>query len=279
MTLVGRWTQKHTFALCFGAPRDLQCNLESALSRDIRGICFQDPFALLSPILNETLILYDRSVWRVRDQIRLVEADREKELVVEPDFSVLHELARHAIHSSETLSVTTLSLQTLRTHQRHYRRNSTVVKGTTQIPTVVAEMDFQLQMLENLKLRSDANEARLKNEITLAYNMITQRDSRVMLEIGNAAKKDSATMKTIAILTMAFLPATFTSTVFGMTFFDYSPSNGNQSWTVSGKFWIYWVTAIPLTILTILVWFASRRDNTRRFLCSYMTVNDVEKAK
>lgn len=38
--------------------------------------------------------------------------------------------------------------------------------------------------------------------------MITQRDSRVMMEIGEATKSDSAAMKTVAVVTMAFLPAT-----------------------------------------------------------------------
>lgn len=41
--------------------------------------------------------------------------------------------------------------------------------------------------------------------------MITQRDSRVMVEIGAATKSDSAAMTTVAVVTMAFLPATFTS--------------------------------------------------------------------
>jgi hypothetical protein len=41
--------------------------------------------------------------------------------------------------------------------------------------------------------------------------MITQRDSAVMVEIGHATKNDSTAMTTVAIVTMAFLPATFIS--------------------------------------------------------------------
>ena len=41
--------------------------------------------------------------------------------------------------------------------------------------------------------------------------MITQRDSKVMVEIGAATKSDSTAMKTVAVVTMIFLPATFTS--------------------------------------------------------------------
>lgn len=41
--------------------------------------------------------------------------------------------------------------------------------------------------------------------------MVAQRDSRVMTSLGEAAKLDSGAMRTIAVVTMAFLPPTFTS--------------------------------------------------------------------
>jgi hypothetical protein len=41
--------------------------------------------------------------------------------------------------------------------------------------------------------------------------MITQRDSTTMVGIGQATKADSSAMKTVAMVTMIFLPATFTS--------------------------------------------------------------------
>lgn len=44
-----------------------------------------------------------------------------------------------------------------------------------------------------------------------AYNMIAQRDSRTMTELGNGARSDSRAMRTIAVVTMAFLPPTFLS--------------------------------------------------------------------
>lgn len=32
-----------------------------------------DPFAMLKPLIDEVINLYDRSVWRVRDAIRVIE--------------------------------------------------------------------------------------------------------------------------------------------------------------------------------------------------------------
>jgi hypothetical protein len=44
-----------------------------------------------------------------------------------------------------------------------------------------------------------------------SYNMIAQRDSQVMTGLGEAARLDSGAMRTIAVVTMAFLPPTFLS--------------------------------------------------------------------
>ena len=44
-----------------------------------------------------------------------------------------------------------------------------------------------------------------------AYNMIAQRDSCTMSDLGNATRLDSRAMKTIAVVTRAFLPPTFLS--------------------------------------------------------------------
>jgi hypothetical protein len=40
------------------------------------------------------------------------------------------------------------------------------------------------------------------------YSLISQRDSRINLRIAEAAQQDSRTMKTIALLTLIFLPGT-----------------------------------------------------------------------
>jgi hypothetical protein len=51
--------------------------------------------------------------------------------------------------------------------------------------------------------------------------MITQKDSKIMMQIGEATKSDSSAMKTVAVVTMAFLPATFTSVRFRLQLFQF----------------------------------------------------------
>lgn len=56
-------------------------------------------------------------------------------------------------------------------------------------------------------------------------------------------------MKTIAIMTMAFLPGTFFAAFFSM------PTRKNDA------FWIYWVCAVPATAMVFVLWlgFSERR--------------------
>jgi hypothetical protein len=42
-----------------------------------------------------------------------------------------------------------------------------------------------------------------------SFNMVTQRDSQASVRISEAVLSESSAMKTVAMLTLAFLPATF----------------------------------------------------------------------
>jgi hypothetical protein len=132
--------------------------------------------------------------------------EREEQKDFEFDFSLLQEISRHSIHVGEVLAVTIDTASSLRESRQ------------TLLPIILDTDDqkkldqdktnlylrFQTQILKNFKWRQQSNHDRLQAEITLAYNMITQHDSRIL-------KTDSKAMKTVAILTMIYLPGTFTS--------------------------------------------------------------------
>lgn len=77
-------------------------------------------------------------------------------------------------------------------------------------------------------------------------------------------------MKTIAIVTMIFLPRAYVAaskniessrtelrinalvkTRFSMTMFNWQAQNGQ---VLSSHFWIYWAVTVPVTLLVLLVW-------------------------
>lgn len=60
---------------------------------------------------------------------------------------------------------------------------------------------------------------------------------------------DSTSMKTIAVMTMGFLPATFWAALFAV------PSlRWDQPTVISPRFWVYWAVTIPTTISVFLGW-------------------------
>ncbi|KAI1747212.1 hypothetical protein F4782DRAFT_522023 [Xylaria castorea] len=73
------------------------------------------------------------------------------------------------------------------------------------------------------------------------------------LEIAKATSRDSKHMRSIALVTMVFLPGTFFAGVFSMTFFSWSNDGGQPA--ISGYLWIYIVITTFFTLLTLGLWY------------------------
>lgn len=63
---------------------------------------------------------------------------------------------------------------------------------------------------------------------------------------------DSVAMKTLALVTAVFLPATFIATLFSMSMFDWQADSGSA--VLSPEFWIFWVVSVPLSIAVLAAW-------------------------
>ncbi|KAG4261813.1 hypothetical protein FPRO04_09785 [Fusarium proliferatum] len=84
----------------------------------------------------------------------------------------------------------------------------------------------------------------------LANSFEAQGETNV--EIALATSQDSRHMRSIALLTMIFLPGTFFASIFSMGFFEWKSDDGAIS--VSQSFWIYVVLATGFTAFTVGVW-------------------------
>lgn len=87
---------------------------------------------------------------------------------------------------------------------------------------------------------------------------MAQKDSKVNISlaetsatIAQESKKDSSSMKAIAVLTMCFLPGTFLAAIFAMPLFNW---NDDGKPVVKDGFRYYWAIAIPLTVLVLGMW-------------------------
>jgi hypothetical protein len=68
-------------------------------------------------------------------------------------------------------------------------------------------------------------------------------------KIAEAAQRDSSSMKTVAIMTMIFLPGTFFAALFAVPSLDWQTER-----VVQGKFWVYWAFTLPTTVLVFVIW-------------------------
>jgi hypothetical protein len=69
------------------------------------------------------------------------------------------------------------------------------------------------------------------------------------------SKQDTDSMKTIAVVTLVFLPATFISAVFSTGIFNFHASESSDNpRTVSRYGWVYLLACVLSTVLTLISW-------------------------
>ncbi|KAM0286761.1 hypothetical protein ACHAQH_000781 [Verticillium albo-atrum] len=88
-------------------------------------------------------------------------------------------------------------------------------------------------------------ETRASCQSSVIRSMMTHEDARLGAELAEAARKDSSAMRSIAMMTMIFLPGAFFAALFSM---ESLPQPAKE------KFWIFWACTAPATILVFVVW-------------------------
>lgn len=130
---------------------------------------------------------------------------------------------------------------------------------------------------------------RMALQLSVLYNFVAQTDNALNAQLAAAAGRDSTSMKILAFISAIFLPGSFVAGIFSMTMFDWQysvnsngtsgdVSDGGEKGVVSKRFWIYWVIAIPLTMITLLGWGFWWRIEMRRFKRNFKdVVGDTKK--
>ncbi|KAI4911271.1 uncharacterized protein J4E92_010327 [Alternaria infectoria] len=129
------------------------------------------------------------------------------------------------------------------------RLRETIAEVRQLVNDTIAEGQQERQ--EELQLRQDA---RAKEE----WDLLQKN-----LKIAEATLRDSRLMSGVAWITMAFLPATFVSSFFGMNFFSgkagYPPFDEG-----SKNVWIFFLVALPITALVLGgFWYWNRQEKKK----------------
>ncbi|KPM42749.1 hypothetical protein AK830_g3773 [Neonectria ditissima] len=142
--------------------------------------------------------------------------------------------------------------------------------------SIVSRIDFYKVKLTGLENYIHTTLERLKVQREALYNIMSQREARLNLQIAgeqrriaHASKRDSTAMKTLSLMGALFLPGTYLASVFSMTFFNFEdgacspyshvPLSTNAlragaSPVVSVQVWIYFAVTIPVTALIVGAW-------------------------
>lgn len=237
MDFFTRWNGANACrVLCINTPQEVYDAMSEFLTATpTPSLAFQDPFAMLLPLLDEVIKSCDKNTWSVTKEVRQVEKNRS----ASPEFEKLHNLLRHTNHVRE---VETVAIETM---ERLLARQKSNFEALPSGPDGLSKnyqnhakeyLAFQLQIMKSLRARAGATQERLLAEINLTFNILATMDNQIM--------------KSITLLTMIFLPATFVSAMFSTTFFSFKA----DGWQFSCMFWVYWVITVPLTVITVFAW-------------------------
>ncbi|KAL8778170.1 MAG: hypothetical protein Q9213_007531 [Squamulea squamosa] len=220
----------------------------------------------LEDLLRRLLLLEDRSIYR-RSKVTFESGDDTKGRLQE-----LHSLLKELLIRDNSNKRYIASIESLILDLARLQKTIKSTAGTFQID----DFDHQ-RMLDGFhclktfcldrERRIATRLQRVQNLIALTYNLLANRDSITSHRIAHEARQDGAAMKTIALVTMLFFPATFVSSFLGTNLVTLDVgADGRTRFVFSHLWWIYLVSAIPLTIMTLLAWlyFVKRRSRKER---------------
>ncbi|OCL02180.1 hypothetical protein AOQ84DRAFT_443530 [Glonium stellatum] len=135
----------------------------------------------------------------------------------------------------------------------------------SEIKIYETQVTGHLTSLELMQKRSQETLTMLGVALNLRIQATALGINNNMLNLAQDTVDDSATVRVITIVTLVYLPASFAASLLGTNLFVFQTMEGS-SFQVSGKFWVFFVIAIPLTVLTVGGWFiyTCKRRNPKR---------------
>ncbi|PHH92863.1 hypothetical protein CDD83_4285 [Cordyceps sp. RAO-2017] len=242
--------------LCFDLSAKMR-GLVTAAFQESNPASWRDcPFGCYAVLAGVIAKCFDDALWGFREPVRNIEKSRiSKAQCLNFDgmgvrYLIMHELARHIIHETETLEVTAATLGSIARHNTDFCGRHAGAKCTC-----MDDLDFYQSFVSNLIKRASSFQQRLHNEIMLSYNLFAADDNDTAKAILRETRNDGRDLTNlVSTLTLLFLPGTFFSGFFGMNFFQY----GGGYISVSTSVWLFFATSVPITFFAFLAWFFYR---------------------
>ncbi|KAH8900360.1 hypothetical protein GQ53DRAFT_127389 [Thozetella sp. PMI_491] len=130
------------------------------------------------------------------------------------------------------------------------------------------QLRFFQQFLYGVDSKVAYTKSSVQDQVQTIYTLINLRENRSQMvlaktsrRLAELSRKDSTDMRVISAVTLVFLPATFMSTFFSASFFNFQPEEASH---MSPWIWLYWVITASLTAVVLgLWWYFSRRQHDK----------------
>ncbi|KAL6707093.1 hypothetical protein ACN47E_004845 [Coniothyrium glycines] len=241
ITLTATSVQAKVDLFCFGAPVAIRDRLQILKSELTCAEILNDPYQLLEIVLEEMYMVMDQVGWAIADVFGKIEEEtltmastpgRAAKRLSRDHFTGLHNLAKHNIYLRENCEAALATLDDLRDHHKSLLGDR---PNTTQLATRQA-FKYRKTLFQSTQRRLGSLDARMANIIQLSFHIVTQGDSRMM-------QSENQSMKTIAIMTLIFMPLGTVASIFGTQFINLQEESPFRI-TVSQDFWLLCARAL-----------------------------------
>ncbi|KAI9682828.1 MAG: hypothetical protein M1822_006318 [Bathelium mastoideum] len=244
--------QQHRFdnvtLYCWGVPRAMEERFAGiACSRDWKE-ALEDPFVLVAIILDQLFSLMDKQKRNLRRAVNKIELDTllsaksPSSTMQRFDFVAISNVTKHIDHLGCGAILETVDA-ICRHHIKYFTRTSSHRTNRT-IHVTEDAFEHKTMLFKSLNFQVQDMEKKMRNMANLAFNLVTQQSNTAVID-------DSRSMRTMALVTLIFLPFAAVSAMFSTPFFANTP---HPSVSVSPHFGIFWAIVIPMTAFVLLCW-------------------------
>ncbi|KAI1660574.1 hypothetical protein F4813DRAFT_298213 [Daldinia decipiens] len=194
----------------------------------------------------------------VEDETQTLDFSLETLMVASRNIARIIGIFANLFKSVEVTHTMIESLQDKKTWKEWYGRDDT--ESLANFEYCTASFNSAVGLLK-LRIKTIKQSGRVMDERAKAQSNIAalirredavtgHRLAEASKELAEATRKDSSDMKVIAIMTMAFLPATFFAALF-----DLPTLAWDQPQVITNNFWVYWAFTLPTTLLIFALWY------------------------
>ncbi|KKK12447.1 hypothetical protein P175DRAFT_0501480 [Aspergillus ochraceoroseus IBT 24754] len=260
-------------------------NLEAFIKEPNTASLAKNPFILSIIHFNPTIQYYRRAARDPRDTIR------EEERRVHGGLEEFARIDLNKLH----LTLTSLDQDKIQMNfilgvigrlRKQHEAFQAMVKGSKSLDQrdwlyfrVEEEFDRFENQMAYFKSSVEDVARRVERLLDLLFNMSSRINTQSSSRMTRYAMQESASMSTISVVTMLFLPGTFIATILGTNIITGPTradgnSPGDSKLLVSSQWWVLVVLTVSLTILTMGGWYILQR-RTRKSIARISNQNAV----